>query len=167
MKKSVLISVLVYALSGPTLAADAISAEKIKLIDILLEKTDQTAIEMSNQFSINFVQKMSFELKQNQPDINPKAFFIIAEESQALIKQALVEHGEYNKLMYPIYSKNFTEDELQQLIDLNNTEFGKKIFKALPAISYEATWAGLQFGEDLSPQIQKRIMSRFRAEGIF
>ena len=108
MNKSVLISVLVSALSGPTLAADAISAEKIKLIDILLEKTDQTAIEMSNQFSINFVQKMSFELKQNQPDINPKAFFIIAEESQALIKQALVEHGEYNKLMYPIYSKNFT-----------------------------------------------------------
>ena len=53
------------------------------------------------------------------------------------------------------------------MIDLNNTELGKKMLKVLPLISEEAMQAGQQFGLGLAPKIQERIMSRFQKEGIF
>ena len=167
MRKLILMTVFAYSLSASALAADTASAAKIKLIDILLEQTGQTAQKMSNDFSSSFALQMSHMLQQAQPHINPKAFVIIEEESLALINEELVEKGGYNKMIYPIYHKNFTEAELQQMINLNNTELGKKMLKVLPTISTEAMQTGKQFGLGLAPQIQKRIMVRFQEEGIF
>lgn len=167
MKKSLLVTILVCMWSVHAFAADNISAAKIKLIDILLEQTGQSAIEMGNQFSSAFSQQMSHMLQQSQPSINPKAFAIIEEESLALINEELVINGQFHKMMHPIYSKNFTVEELQQMIDFNNTVLGKKMLKVLPTISEEAMQAGQQFGLELAPKIQQRIMSRFQEEGIF
>lgn len=167
MKRPLLIALLSCILSLNVLAAENISAAKTKLIDTLLEQTGQTAIIMGNQFSAVFAQQMTHMLQQTQPNINPKAFAIIEEESLALINEELVINGKYNKMMYPIYNKNFTAGELQQMINLNNTELGKKMLKVLPTISEEAMQAGQQFGIGLAPKIQQRIMSRFQEEGIF
>ena len=167
MKKYFLMTLLSCVLSVAAFADETVSGAKIKLIDTLLEQTGQSATKMGNQFSSTFVMQMSHMLQQSQPNINPKAFIIIEEESTAIITKELVENGGYNKMIYPIYHKNFSEDELQQMIDLNNTELGKKMLKVLPLISEEAMQAGQQFGLGLAPKIQERIMSRFQKEGIF
>lgn len=167
MRKIILMTLFAYSLSASALAADTISAAKIKLIDTLLEQTGQTAQQMSKDFSSSFALQMNHMLQQSQPNINPQAFVIIEEESLALINEELVEKGEYKKMIYPIYHKNFTEAELQKMININNTELGKKMLKVLPTISTESMQTGKQFGLGLAPQLQKRIMSRFQEEGIF
>lgn len=167
MLMTVLITTLTFTLSAGVFAADTVPDTKTKLIDTLLEQTGQSAIKMGNEFSSSFALQMNHMLQQSQPNINPKAFIIIEQESMALINQELVENGGYNKMMYPIYHKNFTEDELQQIINLNNTELGRKMLKVMPTISEEAMQAGQQFGLGLAPKIQQRIMSRFKEEGIF
>ena len=164
---AVLITVLTGGLSANAFADDTVPDAKIKLINTLLEQTGQSAIKMGNEFSSSFALQMNHMLQQTQPNINPKAFIIIEEESMALINQELVDNGGYHKMMYPIYHKNFTEGELQQMINLNNTELGRKMLKVMPTISEEAMQAGQQFGLGLAPQIQQRIMSRFQEEGIF
>lgn len=166
MKKILLFTLLSCTLSSPGFAADAIPSEKIKLIDTVLEQTGQTAIKMGNQFSSMFAQQMSHMLQESQPTINPKAFAIIEQESLMLINEELVDNGQYNKMMYPIYHKHFTEAELQQMIVINNTELGQKMLQVLPTISAEAMQAGQQFGVMLAPKIQARILQRFKAEGI-
>lgn len=167
MKKLLLMTVFAYSLSISAFAADTVSVAKIKLIDTLLEQTGQTAQLMGKDFSSSFALQMNHMLQQTQPNINPKAFVIIEEESLALINEELVDKGEYNKMIYPIYHKNFTKAELQQMINFNNTELGKKMLKVLPVISTETMQARQQFGLGLAPKIQKRIMSRFQEEGIF
>lgn len=167
MRNIILTALFTCVISASAYAADTVSNEKIKLIDTLLEQTGQTAIKMGDQFANSFALQMTHLLQQNQPDINPKAFAIIEEESTALITEELVVKGGYNKMIYPIYHKNFTEDELQQMINLNNTDLGKKMLKVLPIISEEALQAGQLFGLGLAPKIQERIMTRFREEGIF
>ncbi|MGO4998627.1 DUF2059 domain-containing protein [Oceanisphaera sp. W20_SRM_FM3] len=167
MRKIIVTTLLTYVISVSVYAADTVSNEKIKLIDTLLEQTGQTAVKMGDKFSNSFALQMNHMLQQHQPDINPKAFVIIEEESKALITEELVVKGGYNKMMYPIYHKNFTEGELQQMINLNNTELGRKMLKVLPVISEESLQAGQQFGVGIAPKIQERIMARFREEGIF
>ena len=69
-------------------------------------------------------------------------------------------------MLYPIYNKHFTEDELRKMIEINDTEFGKKLIRVMPLISQEGMLVGQEFGQKLGPKIQKRITKRFKEEGI-
>ena len=52
------------------------------------------------------------------------------------------------------------------MIELNNTEFGKKMIRVLPAVAQEGMLAGQQLGQSLGPKIQERLMARFKEEGL-
>lgn len=166
MKKLVNIVFLSVLLSASTLAAADISPNKKKLIDTLLEQTGQSAIAVGKQFSDAFIQQMTMVLKQSKPDIDPKAFDIVEEEITSIINEEIVVDGALNEIMYPIYDKHFSEAELKKMIEINNTEFGKKMIRVMPMIAQEGMQAGQQFGETLGPKIQQRISARFQKEGI-
>jgi len=155
---------LLFSINTPV-AAD-ISPAKKKLIDILLVQTGQSGIAVGKQFSNLFIQQMKMALKKSKPDIDPKAFDIVEEEIISIIDEELVVSGALNKMMYPIYDKHFSETELKKMIELNNTEFGKKMIRVMPMVTQEGIQAGQQFGQTLGPKIQQRIISRFKKEGI-
>lgn len=166
MKKSLIIIAfsLVFSLNAHT--AENLSKNKKDLIDILLEQTGQSSIEIGKQFSDLFVQQMTMLLKQSKPDIDPRAFDILENEITSIINEEMVIKDTFKEMMYPIYAKHFTEADLKQMIELNNTEFGKKIIKVMPTITQEGMQAGQQMGQSLGPKIQQRIMERFQQEGI-
>lgn len=162
----IIISFFALTLSFNIMAQTDIAQEKKKLIDTLLLQTGQSAIEMGKQFSNVFIQQMTAILKQTQPDINPKAFDILEEEVTAIIDEQLVQNSAFATMLYPIYDKHFNAEELQKMIELNNTEFGKKIIRVMPAITQEGMQAGQIWGQSIAPMIQQRIAQRFKAEGI-
>ena len=147
-------------------ASTSLSPDKKKLIDTLLEQTGQSGIAVGKQFSDVFIQQMTVTLKKSKPDIDPRAFEILQEEITSLIDEEIAENGILNKMMYPIYDKHFTEDELKEMIEHNNTELGKKLIRLAPTITQEAMLAGQQFGQALGPKIQQRLVERFEEEGI-
>jgi hypothetical protein len=147
-------------------AAEGIDPEKKKLIDALLEQTGQSAFAMGKQFSNFFTQEMTKVLKQSRPDIDPRAFDILEEEITAVVNEEMSLEGGFMALIYPIYDTYFTHADLEKMIELNNTEFGKKIIRVMPIITQEGMQAGQQFGETLGPKIQQRLIARFEKERI-
>lgn len=166
MTKRIAILFISAFLSLNAFAADGIGKEKKALIDTLLEQTGQSAVAMGKQFSDFFIQQMTMVLKQSKPDIDPKAFDIVQEEVSALIEEEIVLNGALQAMMYPIYDRHFTAQELQQMIDLNKTEFGQKLIRVMPIITQEGMQAGQQFGQSIGPKLQQRLMARFQEEGI-
>ena len=166
MKKSIIIAAFTLVFSLNAYAAEDMDTEKKKLIDALLEQTGQSAMAIGKQFSGAFIQQMTMILKQSKPDIDPKAFDILEEVIISIIDEEMVLKGAFKDMMYPLYSKHFSEDELKKMIELNNTEFGKKMIRIMPIITQEGMLAGQQFGQSLGPKIQQRIIARFKEEGI-
>lgn len=166
MKKSLMLAAFTLAFSFNIHAADSLSPEKKKLIDTLLEQTGQSAIAMGKQFSNVFIQQMTMVLKQTQPNIDPKAFAILEEEITAVVNEEMSAGDSFRNMLYPIYNKHFSNAELEKMIELNNTELGKKLIRVMPVITQEGMQAGQQFGRTLGPKIQQRIVTRFKAEGI-
>jgi len=106
---------------------------------------------------------MSDLLKQSNPEIPPRALNILGEEVNATIRE---EIEAFYEMMYPIYQKYFTLNELNGLISFYETPLGSKVISTLPLITQESMLAGQQWGATLAPKIQQRVMKRFKEEGI-
>ncbi len=52
------------------------------------------------------------------------------------------------------------------MIELNNTEFGKKMIRVLPVVAQEGMLAGQQLGESLGPKIQEQLMTKLKEEEL-
>lgn len=143
-----------------------IDPEKKALIDTLLGQTGQSAKEMGKQFSDLFIQQMTMMLKQSRPDMDPRAFDILREEVTAVIDEELAGNGAFTAMMYPIYDRHFTADEIRAMIEFNETPLGKKLIRVMPQVSQEGMAAGQSWGQSLGPIIQTRLMTRFKEEGI-
>lgn len=164
MKKlSILVFMLFYCQVG---FAETVESEKVALIDQILEQTGQSAVQIGTQFSDAFIQQTTMVLKKSQKDIDERVFAIIEDEVKLIIKQEIVEKNGLAKIAHPIYSKHFTTEELKQMIELNNTPFGKKVLRVMPLITQESMKAGQELGQSIAPKIQSRIAARFEKEGI-
>lgn len=63
--------------------------------------------------------------------------------------------------LIPIYSKNFEENEIDDLLKFYRTETGKKIIQKLPSIMKESMEAGQIWGRNLGEQIQKELGEKY------
>lgn len=164
IKWVLLITGFIFCLQSVSFAE--ISPEKKELIDRLMAQTGQSSIDVGKQFSTLFIRQMTMQLKQTNPNINPRAFTIIQEEVNNVIDQEVIKNKRFTLMLYPVYDKYFTAEDLRQMIKFNETEVGRKIIKVMPMVTQESMMVGQQFGQSIAPEFQKRIMDRFRQEGI-
>lgn len=165
MKKSIITGLFTLLFSLHSFAAD-ISPEKKKLIDALLEQMGQSALTTGALFADQYIQQTITYLKRTHPDLDPKAYTIVEEEIKSVINEEIVVKGAYKNMLYPIYDKHYSNNELEQLIAFNKTPLGQKVIRVMPTITQEGMQAGQKFGATLGPILQKRIQTRFQAEGI-
>ncbi|MEJ2680528.1 MAG: DUF2059 domain-containing protein [Gammaproteobacteria bacterium] len=166
MKLSKIFSIVILVFSTSVCVAEDLTPEKKKLIDVILEQTGQSTLAMSKQFSELFVQQMSMMLQSSQPDMDPKVFDLVQEVVDEAIHEEMIVNGFFKDLMYPVYSKHFSVEELEKMVELNNSELGKKMIRVMPLISQEGMQAGQLFGQKIAPVIQQRLIERFEKEGI-
>jgi hypothetical protein len=152
---------LIALLAAPYSSAETISAEKRADIEQLLEMTG--ALEIGKQMSDAVVAQMSQAIMASHPDLPPKIFDILNEEVSGLIGENLPN---FVALVTPVYDKHYTDEEIKGLIRFYQTDLGKKTIQVLPVLMQESMMIGQQWGQALAPEIQKRIMERFKAEGI-
>jgi hypothetical protein len=122
--------------------------------------------QMGQLFANAFVMQMSNVLKTTNPDIPPRAFTILKEEVNEIIKEEMVEKDGFYELIYPIYHKHFTLNDIKELIAFYNTPIGKKTVTVMPQLTQESMITGQMWGQTLGPIIQERITKRFEKEGI-
>ena len=162
MRIFVAITIFVFSISMGA-QANEISAEKKKTIRGIMEQTG--ALQLGEIFSQAFGQQMIQALQNARPDIPKKAFQIVKEEVDATVREEIFEKETFYKLMYPIYDKYFTLEELQQLSNFYNTKLGQKTIKVLPQITQESMQVGQIWGQNLGPVISERVLKRLNEAG--
>ncbi|MEQ8313028.1 MAG: DUF2059 domain-containing protein [Gammaproteobacteria bacterium] len=142
---------------------DEVSAEHEAAIRLLIEETG--ALDMGEQFADLFVTQMSQGLRQARPDIPPRAFVIIREETMATLQEEL-ESGSMEDLVVPIYAKYFTLEEVQELLAFYRTPIGRKTVEVMPVLTQESMQVGQSWGMAIGPVIGQRVAERLAEEGI-
>jgi hypothetical protein len=112
------------------------------------------------------VRQMSSLLKRTNPEIDPKAIKILEEEVMTLMHEEMVEKESFQQLIYPIYNKYLTLEEIRELIRFYKTPVGKKAISVIPKMMQESMQAGQAWAQSLGPVIQQRVLTRFEKEGI-
>lgn len=166
MKKILTFFALMFLFLSQTVTAFPLNREYTALVDKLLEQTGQTAEAVGMQMVRISTQQMTANMRLMYPDIDQKIIDIMGEVVDDVIHKELIVSKEYVKMIYPIYNKYFTQDDLKQMIEFNNTPLGKKILKALPLITQESTQASQALAQTLEPKLLQRLAERFEKEGI-
>ena len=73
-------------------------------------------------------------------------------EKELLSKEVM---GSLVDLLVPIYKNHFTEQDLEEAIELYKTPIGKKISEKTPIIAQETMQASMQWGMELAEKMQK------------
>jgi uncharacterized protein len=157
-----LISLLM--LATPFSFADELTPEKKQRIDILLEKTG--AARLGQLISNQFIRIASTSLQRSNPKVDPKAFNYISEEVNKVVSEEINDKNAVKEMIYPIYNKHLTLNEVNDIIAFYETPLGKKILTTMPLITREGMAAARTWGQSLAPKIQQRLEARFLKEGI-
>ena len=59
------------------------------------------------------------------------------------------------EMLVPVYKKHFTQQDLEDAIELFKTPIGEKISEKSPIIAQESMQASMQWGMELSTKLQK------------
>ncbi len=134
------------------------------MIDELLILTG--AVNIGENFSDIYIQQMTYVLQQARPDLEPRAYEILEDEIKMVVDEEVGDGNVFMELSYPIYHKYLTLADLEELINFYNSPIGKKTIEVMPYINREAIAAGQEWGRELGPIIQQRLLERFEREGI-
>ncbi len=152
--------ILLISIDAPVSAGD-ISNQKTADIEKLLEITGALAI--GKQMSDVAVSQLSQAIKSSRPDIPAELFTILEQEVNGLISENIPK---FIALIIPVYDQHFTHDEIKGLIRFYQTDLGKKTIREMPLLMQESMTIGQQWGNALGPEIQRRVIERFKAEGV-
>jgi hypothetical protein len=159
-----LVSVLTGLLIGTTvLAEDSIHPDKAAAIRQLLQITG--AGVSREEWTRTFTQQMISVLKANNTDLDSHAETLIREEVDKVVADQM-EREVLHHRMYKIYARYFTLQELQGLIEFNESPVGVKANRVMPILMRESMAAAQQWSVDISPELSARVMKRLDAEGI-
>lgn len=166
MKSGILLSILLLTLPLSGFAADTDQIPAPLRADIL-QLIDMTGgAHMGQLFGNAIAQQLINNLQASHPDISPKAFTIIKEETSNMLADPSV-NKQLMEMLVPIYAQHYTDSDVRQMIAFYKTPLGQKIIQNNPAIAQASMQDGEQWGKDvLAPELVKRIRARFQQEGI-
>ncbi|MCO7222711.1 DUF2059 domain-containing protein [Pleionea sp. CnH1-48] len=161
MIRVLLVSILL-AFSQVSFAED-LTDEKKRVIDELLEITG--ALKIGEMMGTAVADQIIVAMSQRS-NLDPKAIAIVQEEVKALMIEQFIDNGFVHNMSYGIYHKYFSTKELKEIVAFYKTPTGKRMALHLPQITQESMMAGQKHGQSLGPEIEKRILERFKKEGI-
>jgi len=163
MKIKAVLLVAGLLLSTITLAEELTDAKKAAIRELM----DITGTaQRGEMFAAVFLQQMTMALKSINPEIPPRAFIILEEEINAVIREEMLEKDSLYELIYPIYHKYLTLEDTGALIAFYHTPVGRKTIRVMPQLTQEAMQAGRLWGQPLDTIMQQRIANRLEKEGI-
>ena len=143
--------------------AEEIPPEKLDAIRELMRVTNAEANRP--EFAAAFTQQMLSMLRASFPDLSEKAVQIVTDEVTAMVNKELDEES-LQLLIFPIYAKYLTLEELQGLIKFNESAVGKKANQVMPKLMQESLRAAQDWAQIVGPKMSDRVMERFKEEGI-
>jgi tetratricopeptide (TPR) repeat protein len=143
---------------------EELTQEKINAIKELMSITGST--QVAEILGKAVFQRMANFVQKTNPEIDLRALKIMEEEVTSLMREETGEKGSFQQLIFPIYNKYLTLDEIREMIRFYKTPAGKKMTSVLPKMMQELMQASQPWANSLVPRIQQRVLTRFEKEGI-
>ncbi|CAM3604200.1 DUF2059 domain-containing protein [Elizabethkingia occulta] len=77
------------------------------------------------------------------------------------LKKETASTKDFEELLIPIYSKYYTEKELDDIIAFYKTPTGQKVIKTMPDMTKESMQAGQEWGMKLGQKVLKKINEKY------
>ena len=137
---------ILIALSFSSFALSAQDSTKIKHIQQFMEVTGSAKLGMQVLTNVTAAYRNIY------PDASNDFWdeFIKEVDPQALVN-----------LVIPVYEKNFSDEDIVQLIAFYQTPLGKKVVEKMPAIMQESMQIGAAWGK----QITEKVMEKLKQKG--
>lgn len=74
--------------------------------------------------------------------------------------RAEFQSGKVTEMVIPIYSKYFSEEEINALIAFYDTPVGKKTVSVMPQILAESMQVGMQWGAEIIRRLEQRLKEK-------
>lgn len=163
MRQLLQIFAVLTMLAAPTAFAAQPAADSGTRRDIqkLLEITG--ALSIGRQMSDLTATQMQEAIEAARPDLPPRFFVILREEVEAAVRENMPA---YVASIIPVYAKYYTHDEIRALIRFYQSDLGRKTIRVMPQLMRETVEVGRRWGEALAPHIKRRVMQRFKTEGV-
>jgi len=123
-----------------------------------------TAMRATDQFKAIFpvlMQQLKPAIVQGRPDVERDYDTMMP----AMLEIFNARSGEIVESMAVIYARNFTVDEMQQVIAFYRTPIGQKLLDKLPVIFQESVAAGNKFGQAVATELRDRLIEELRKRG--
>lgn len=140
MKKLLLALLFLGALHTVTAQAPSSKDKKIKEL-LEISGSGKLGVQVANQMLTSF---------KSQYSLVPEEFW---DKMKSKIKA-----DDLIALVAPLYSKHFTEPEIEQLIAFYKTPIGQKTIQVMPLLAQESMQAGQEWGQKLGAQIAQELL---------
>jgi hypothetical protein len=147
---------VVFALAIPAFGQTSSAEEKTANVRRLLTLIGAEKIQatMFDQFMNIF--RSSFA-KTAKPDERTQK---VLDRMTVLIAEEL-KRVDFTQLYVDLYSKNFTNDEIKELIQFYESPVGRKTIQVLPTVTQEAMTRGAELGQIATKRALVRIAEEF------
>ncbi len=145
---------------GNMAMADELPTSEVDNIKRLMEITESDSI--GNQIVSEIFRIMA----ASRPEIPDRALAIMERELVALFSEKVSAPGGMKDQLIPIYKKYFSDQEIRELIAFYQSPIGEKIILVMPRVVNESMKAGQRWAESLGPEIDERVMSALKREGL-
>ena len=140
-----------------------IDPAKLATIKELMKITG--ASSNSQQFSDAFSQQFVSVLKLGNPQISDRAISIVEEEVSKLVEEEFAGES-LQRLIYLIYARYFTLEDLNGLVAFNRSPVGTKANRVMPQLMEDSLDAAQIWSQEITPKISARVLKRLEEEGI-
>jgi uncharacterized protein len=123
-----------------------------------------TTMKATDQFKLllpNIFQALKPAIVQNRPDAAKDYDAIIPIVTAGAMKRL----DDFADMLAGIYARNFTLDELHDLIAFYKTPTGQKLIAQQPVIARESMVAGQKFGQELVMDLRQQISDELKKRG--
>jgi len=140
--------------------AIAVDAQKHADIQALMQETGMFA-DMNRTFELQMPQVIG-NLKKKYSNIPQATWDDFARIGTEEFKKSLPE---FEEPVIAILDKNFTDDEIKQLIAFYKTPLGQKVLTQMPVVMQQSEQLGQTWGAQVGARVAERIRAAAKQKG--
>lgn len=138
----------------------AVAGPKDGKIQKLLAVTG--AAQLGTQMADAMLVQIMPLLRQANPGLPSQAWEVFGDEMR---KEFKASEPQFLAAVTPIYDRNFTEAELDDLLAFYGTSTGKKAIAVMPRLMQESMMSGQQVGAEVGRRAADRAVTKLRQMG--
>jgi uncharacterized protein len=119
------------------------------------------ATEQIKQMLPAIMQALKPAIVQGRPDVERDYNAVMP----VLLNAVNARIGEMVDQMAAVYARNFTPDEMRQLVAFYRGPLGQKFLEKMPTVMQESMSVGQAFGQQIAGELRSRMIEELRKKG--